>query len=413
MRELIGKKLGTARALLRDEGVGAVAYRGAVRAAEAVLRAQVMLPPKSVPPIALLDIADVLAAERRVAGARSHRRPTGPPFRMAWVLPPISKGSGGHYTILRFVRHMEAAGHKCRLAFYDPHGQQTVAQVRQILASGFPPVAADVQQGTAGLEDFDFVLATSWQTAYPVAALPDGPRLLYFVQDYEPFFHPPGGDHALAERTYSLGLHGLTAGSWLSAKLESEHRMPCSHFDFGSDFDIYAAPPGPRSSVLFYARPVTPRRGFELGVVALAAFAERHPEITIEMVGWDTARYRLPYPHVGHGVVGTEELAAIYRRSAAALVLSFTNMSLLPLELLAAGCIPVVNDGPNNRMVADNAHIVYAPPRAIELAEALSAVVEDPRLGERSAAASESVRSHSWSEAGRRLESLLERLVAT
>lgn len=413
MRALVRKKLGTARDLLRDEGLGAVAYRGAVRAAEAVLRAQVMVPPSSVPPIALLDVQDVLAAERRAATARGHRRPSGPPFVLAWVLPPIGRGSGGHSTILRFVRHMESAGHTCRLAFYDPHGQQTLEQVREILDTGFPPVAAAVQQGMAGVEEADFVFATSWQTAYPVAALPDGPRLIYFVQDFEPFFHPPGGDHALAERTYSLGLHGMTAGRWLSTKLEGEHGMPCDHFEFGSDFDIYAAPPGPRSSVLFYARPVTPRRGFELGVVALAAFAERHPEITIEMVGWDTDRYRLPFRHVGHGVVGTEELAEIYRRSAAALVLSFTNMSLLPLELLAAGCIPVVNDGPNNRMVADNSNIVYAPPRPIDIADALCAIVEDPQLRERSAAAGESVRSHSWIDAGRRLESLLERLAGT
>lgn len=411
-RAVLQKKLRTARALLREEGAGAVAYRGAVRAAEAVLRAQVFVPPKRVAPIALLDLADVLAAERRAVEVRTSRRPAGPPFTVTWVLPPISRGSGGHSNIIRFVRYLEAAGHRCRLAFYDPHGQQTVEQARNILQTDFrPPVAAEVQQGMAGVEQSDFVIATSWQTAYPVAALPDGPQLMYFVQDFEPLFHPLGGDYVLAERTYSFGFHGITAGRWLKTKLEAEYGMPCEQYEFGSDFEFYAsAPPAPRQSVFFYARPVTPRRGFELGVVALAMFAERHPEITIELAGWDTSRYSLPFPYINHGVLSFAELPALYRRCVAGLVLSFTNMSLLPLEILAAGCIPVINEGQNNRMVVDNPHVVYAPARAADLAGALTAVVEDPERDEKAAAAAESVREHGWDAAGRELETALLRL---
>ena len=49
-------------------------------------------------------------------------------------------------------------------------------------------------------------------------------------------------------------------------------------------------------------------------------------------------------------------------------MLSATNVSLVPHEMLAAGCIPVVNDAEHNRMVLDNAHVAYAPATPFELA---------------------------------------------
>jgi glycosyltransferase involved in cell wall biosynthesis len=409
-RATLSKKLRTARRLLAEEGLGAVAYRAAVRSAETVLRAEVKVEPRHKAPIGLLELGDVLAAEARAAEPRWVRPMSGPPFKVTWVLPPFSAGSGGHANVMRFVRHLEAAGHSCRLAFYDPHGQQSLDDVRRNLVRAFGPVRGQVQQGLVGVEDSDFVFATCWQTAYPVAGLPDGPRTLYFVQDFEPLFHPAGGEYALAERTYSLGMRGITAGRWLETKLTTDYGMPCDHFDFGADADFYRYVPGERRSVFFYARPVTARRGFELGVAALALFARRHPEITIEMAGWNVGNYDLPFPFVNHGVATLKELPAIYGRCAAGLVLSFSNMSLLPLELLAAGCIPVTNEGDNNRMVSDNPHLVYAAPRATDLSEVLCRVVENPDREAEAAAGAASVAALSWDAAGRQLEAVLDRL---
>jgi hypothetical protein len=93
--------------------------------------------------------------------------------------------------------------------------------------------------------------------------------------------------------------------------------------------------------------------------------------------------------------------------------LSATNVSLVPHEMLAAGCIPVVNDAERNRMVLDNPHVAYAPATPFELAAKLSEIVERPLLERRAAAtaAAESVRGTSWDEAGETAVRIVERVV--
>ena len=104
----------------------------------------------------------------------------------------------------------------------------------------------------------------------------------------------------------------------------------------------------------------------------------------------------------------------MYNRSLAGLVLSATNVSLVPHEMLAAGCIPVVNDGEQNRMVLDNAHVAYAPATPFELAAKLCEIVERP-LAERqqvAEAAAASVQGSSWDDAGAAVVRIVERVVA-
>jgi glycosyltransferase involved in cell wall biosynthesis len=186
------------------------------------------------------------------------------------------------------------------------------------------------------------------------------------------YFDPAGSYSTLAEHTYRFGFKGITLGKWLSQKLSREFGMQCDYIELGSSpAEYYLTNPKPRKAILFYARPVTPRRGFELGVLALELFHTEHPEYEIHFVGWDTTPYTIPFPYVNHGILSPEQLNELYNHCAGGLVLSFTNMSLLPLELLASGCRPVVNDAEHTRLVsyADQLHYALPAPRA--LADAL------------------------------------------
>ena len=149
--------------------------------------------------------------------------------------------------------------------------------------------------------------------------------------------------------------------------------MAADPFEFGCDLDVYrlseAAPPAERHGVCFFARRSTPRRAFDLGSLALEVFARRHPDVDIHLFGDPVGR--LPFPAIDHGVVTPAELADLYSRCVAGLVLSATNVSLVPHEMLAAGCIPVVNDADHNRVVLDNDHVAYAPATPHDLADAL------------------------------------------
>ncbi len=360
-------------------------------------------------PVATRDLLDADWETHKPVNRPAH---SAPPEQLTvnWVIPPIANGSGGHHTILRFVRALEARGHTCNIVVYDGREIQSAEEARAVIRRHFPEMKANIWTNRDKLSACDALIATAWQTAYPVFNAVTSAKKFYFVQDYEPLFFPVGTESVLAENTYKFGLHGITAGRWLSHKLTTEFGMSCDHFEFGSDSGRYRLTNADaRRRILFYARPGAPRRGFELGVFALTLFAKNNPDYEIHLLGSDVGDYRLPFEFTSHGVLKADELNQLYNEAAAALVISLTNMSLLPLELLSAGCIPVVNDGENNRLVSDNPYIAYADPSPRSLAMRLQQTVRREDLPTYARAAAESVRMLSWEASALEFERILFR----
>jgi glycosyltransferase involved in cell wall biosynthesis len=341
--------------------------------------------------------------------------PTVPSERLTvgWVFVPPRPGSGGHTTMFRLISALEQAGHRCVLYVLDRHGWE-LGQHERTIRRWWPWVEADVRDFAAGMEDSHAIFATAWETAYAVLASPAKGVRFYLVQDFEPSFYPAGSEALMAEATYRFGFHGVTAGRWPAGRLRDEYGMPADHFDFGCDLDRYWCDGAveARSGICYYCRPRTPRRAYELAMVALDLFAARHPEVDIHLFG--RAAGKLGFRATDHGVLTPEQLNALYNRCIAGLALAATNGSLVPHEMLAAGCIPVVNDGEQHRMVLDNPHVAYAPPTPFDLAEALSALVERPLAARTAAAAAAatSVQAASWGTAGQQVDRIVRRVVA-
>ena len=316
--------------------------------------------------------------------------------------------------MFRLVAALERAGHNCIIYLDDRHGW-SLEQHRETIRAWWPWVNAEVRNAADGIEDAHAVFATAWQTAYPVLTSPARGARFYLVQDFEPSFYPAGSEALLAEATYRFGFHGVTAGRWLEQRLRRDYAMAADHFDFGRDLD-YALDQSTgaareRTGVCFYARPETPRRAFELGMLALDLFAARHPAVDIHLFGGSV---RQPaFAVTDHGLLTPAQLDQLYNRCIAGLVLSATNVSLVPHEMLASGCIPVVNDAEHNRMVLDNSEVVYAPATPFELADALSALVERPPIerAEAAQAAAASVQGTSWDDAGIAVERIVREVV--
>lgn len=335
----------------------------------------------------------------------------GEPLRLAWVCIPPGEGSGGHTTMFRLVAALEQAGHECVVYLHDRHGW-SLEQHRRTIRTWWPWVKAEIRDAAEGIDDAHAVFATAWETAYVVLGSPARGARMYLVQDFEPWFYPAGSEALLAEATLRFGFHGVTAGRWLAELLRRDYRMPADHFDFGCDLDRYSLDDdAKRSGVCFFARPSTPRRAFGLGMAALDLFAARHPEVDVHLYGEPPGRP--PFDAIDHGLLKPEQLNDLYNRCVAGLVLSATNVSLVPYEMLAAGCIPVVNDAEHNRVVLDNSEVVYAPATPFELANALDALVERPAPERREAArnAAASVRGTTWDQAGSTVEGIVRRVV--
>lgn len=397
------KRIRTAAKILRSDGPKALMHRTKRFISKRISGPTIQI-------VLSVGTDDVLAADWTKPRSRPERISRNGPLKVNWILPPpTGGGSGGHLNIFRFVRYLESQGHVCRIFYYDPNSQHSQAEAEAVIKH-YPPMKATVSVGLKGAEDCDALFATSWQTAYPVFNVVTSAKKFYFVQDFEPTFYAVGSESVLAENTYRFGFYGITAGKWLTNKLSHDYAMPCDYYDFGSDFSRYAYNNvGRRQSIFFYARPVTQRRGFELGVLALELFNREHPQYDLHFAGWDVSDYKLPFNFKNHGIMRLDELNGLYNQCAAGLVISLTNMSLLPLELMSAGCIPIMNDGPNNRLVSDNPYIAYVPPSPQAMADELWHVVSQSDLPERAKQASDSVQGLDWNESGAKMESILMR----
>lgn len=333
-------------------------------------------------------------------------------YTINWVMSPPGRGSGGHQNIYRFIEYLEKAGHRCRIYLYSSSDKRTVKEIKSAMGESYARISAPMQwlADDKTMEKADAVFATGWETAYPVYNAPIHSKKFYFVQDFEPYFFPVGTQHTLADNTYRFGLLGITAGGWLAKKLSSDYGMKTDYFDFSADKNLYKLTnKSHRKEVFFYARPVTARRGFEMGIAALEVFHKKHPDYTINLAGWDVSDYSLPFPFKNLKTLDLSELSDIYNRCAVALVISLTNMSLLPLELLACGTIPVVNDGENNRLVSDNPYIAYADNSPLALAEKMSETIRKPDLPSIANDASRSIGSSGWDKSGAKFISIVEK----
>ena len=367
-------------------------------------------PAKKIHFVSLVDRESVMEADWTNNPYVAPSRRATPPYTINWVMSPPS-GGGGHQNIFRFIEFLDELGHKNNVYLYSTFDDMTVQQARENVSAycNAPNLTISYYKKDK-MKPADAVFATGWETAYPVFNEQIDAKKFYFVQDFEPYFYAMGTDYILAENTYKFGFHGITAGGFLKDKLSRDYGMTCDSYDFAADEKTYTYTNyEERKEIFFYARPVTERRGFDLGIMALELFHKQKPEYTINLAGWDVSGYDIPFPYVNHGAMRLDELSELYNKCAAALVLSLTNMSLLPPELLATGAIPVVNDGPNNRLVSNNPYIVYTAASPAALAKELINVVDRPDLIEHSKKASESIERSGWSVSKKRFIEILDK----
>lgn len=365
----------------------------------------------------LVSSREVLALDWTSKRPVEESKPEKKQLQIAWLMSPPGEASGGHQNLFRFIRFLELAGHTCVIYFYSTSlKSMNLSQIRKMVSGSdaFHDLAADMRiYDDRGVDsDTDAIIATGWETAYPCFLDPSSAKRIYFVQDFEPSFYPIGTQSVLAENTYRFGFAGITAGAWLAQRLSAEYGMKCDSFEFSADPESYFLnQSATRDEIFFYARPVTTRRAYELGVMTLQEFHRQMPDVRINIAGWKIDTHSLPFPANSLGSLQLHQLNEVYNRCRVGLVLSLTNMSLLPLELIASGVIPVINEGQNNRLVGTNEHIRFAQPNpkalAREMVDAFNANASESSA-KRIAA---SLRDSSWDDAGKTVVAAVERIV--
>lgn len=322
------------------------------------------------------------------------------PHTVNWFLSGFSATSGGHINIMRFVQGLEALGYECRIVFGEGQWMGDPDAVQQRMVQAFGPMKAKVYLDAQTAPSAYSCVATGFDTAYYVRAFTSTQKRFYFVQDYEPWFSAPGSEFVFAENTYRFGFIGLTAGEWLANKLHAEFGMETHPFAFSYDAKLYQPLPRQHKTkkrIFFYARPETERRAFELGVLAMHCLHQLYPNMEVVFAGGNLERQKFAFPYQICGKLRVSELGALYNSCDAALVLSMTNLSLLPLELMACGTPVVSNTGPWAEWLlnANNAKLAASTPQslALALAEIVQNKAEWERLHQASLA---TVANSSW-----------------
>jgi glycosyltransferase involved in cell wall biosynthesis len=331
-------------------------------------------------------------------------------LHIAVVIPPFRRGSGGHMTIFRIVRRLEQMGHTVSIWLHDSTGQQRdewAAVVREGIREHFQPIEGPVFKGFDDWFGADVVLATGWQTVYPVLALANVRARAYLVQDHEPEFYATSTERLWAERSYGFGMYCIAASPWLRDLVIDRYGVDACDFVLGVDPAEYVPRPVEREpeTVVFYGRYTTPRRAVPLGAQALGILRERRPGARIVVYGADyPLGTRFAYDNLG--LVSPKQLSWVYSQGTIGLSLSQTNFSLIPKEMMACGMPVVELAGISAESIfGSDGPIELAEPDPYALAAAMDRLLSDrPLWEERSRTGRELVRTHTWDLAAQQVE---------
>ncbi len=326
-------------------------------------------------------------------------------LRLALVIPPFSRGSGGHNTLFQIFTRLERRGHACSVWLADYHNQMRdvrAARLRSEIREFFAPFEGPVYKGFEGWQGADVAIATGWQTVHAMLTLDHCRARAYLVNDHEPEFYAASIEQLLAEDTYRYDLHCVAASPWLRDLLIERYGASADAFQLGVDDATYRPLPVQRraDTVIYYARHSTPRRAVPVGLMALAELYRRRPDVRIVLFGTDKPLHAaFPYEHMG--VLSPAQLARLYSEATAGLCLSLTNFSLMPKEMLACGlpCVELAGVSAESIFGADGA-LDLAPLDPHRIADALERLLSDRALWERrSREGREFVASHTWDHA--------------
>jgi glycosyltransferase involved in cell wall biosynthesis len=311
------------------------------------------------------------------------------PARVNLLVPTIDLKHffGGYITKLNLARRLIERGIRVRLVTVDKTPPLPRSWRRQVESySGLEGLLGRLEvcfgreDGPLVVSPADRFIATTWWTAHiardAIGRL-EASRLLYLIQEYEPFTFPMGAFAALARQSYELPhfalfssellrdyfrLHGIgvySAGADAGDERSATFANAITRVDPPSQAQL-AARRG--RSLLFYARPEShaSRNMFELGVLGLAQAVGDGvlgPEWDLRGIGGVEAG---PPIDLGDGTMlemlarrDQHSYAELLRSHDIGLALMYTpHPSLVPIEMASAGMLTVTNSFENKTAAA-------------------------------------------------------------
>ncbi|HDL7644247.1 TPA: glycosyltransferase [Yersinia enterocolitica] len=303
-----------------------------------------------------------------------------------WFVPDWSNvWGGGHYTLFRFANHFAKFNTRNIIYIYNNERHSSPKQLQDELMGALHDCKLEVIIDPALLPACTGAIATTWQSAYDVRAFEFAQKKFYFMQDYESQFYAYGTASMQANATYGFGFIGITGGGWLRQCYES-HGGSAKNYLFAADRKIFY--PSDKEGVVrdkvkklfFYGRPSTERRCFDLGMASLLKISQHYPDVEIIIAGLDL-KAKPPFPATLLGNMSLKDTGDLYRTCDIGMAFSGTNLSYLPVELMASGVPVISNNGPQVEWHCKHGENAYlADPTPASMLEAFTVLYESKEL---------------------------------
>lgn len=119
----------------------------------------------------------------------------------------------------------------------------------------------------------------------------------------------------------------------------------------------------------------------------------------VVFAGQELHGYQFAFSYKDMGILKIEELSGVYSQCDMCLVLSMTNLSLLPMEIMASGSVVVSNRGDNNSWMLNDENAILVETDPLRMAETMAYYLEHKEeLERRRKIGLEYVKQFTWEE---------------
>lgn len=308
-----------------------------------------------------------------------------------WFLPSFDNPFyGGIMTILRLADYLyRVHGIKPRFLIC---GSAKKEEVKANLIRAFEQLAnaeviiLDSTEAIINIPASDYSIATLWTTAYVLLGVQNTGYKFYMIQDFEPAFYPAGSTYAQAELSYRFGFYGIANTQSIKEIYENDYGGTAVVLSPNIDQTVFHSKTDERplttKRMFYYARPGTPRNGFELAAAALKKVKAKHGDrvdIVCAGAGWNPADFGLNDVVRTVGMLPYAATGDLYRSCHVGFVMMMTkHPSYLPFELMACGSLVVTNyNEANTWLLKDGENCLLALPSASCLSQTLLFALEN------------------------------------
>lgn len=288
--------------------------------------------------------------------------------KVIFVTPYMTKHSGGLTSVLRIAKRVSAQN--IDVFFTCPTSSECRA-MEENAAFNLPSyIARYLEWEEALLEEFDFVIPVQDTMVYYARSLKG--YLVYFVQDYEPYFNPIGDRFFLAKKAYELGEDIISLGNWnlqeINRNLNSDKIGKMYSIEF--PFEVSEYPLIQKNfeklkeqkeiNIAVYIKREAKRLpGIVMNMLERAYESFKEQGILLNIYYFGLHKIEKPAVGTNLGRIKKSEIRDLYNRCDFGMVASMTNISLVPYEMIASG-LPVIEfaDGSYTSFLGDDTAIL-------------------------------------------------------